>query len=213
MTTETDPRADGLRVYWRALTLARQRRLAAAVADVIALAPLYTPTMPRTGKPMSVMMTNCGSLGWLTDREGGYRYQATHPATARPWPPIPDFLMELWRAFAGYPAPPEACLINVYSARARMGLHRDEDEEIFEAPVVSISLGDDCLFRIGGSERGGPTRAIRLGSGDIVVLAGDSRLAYHGVDRIYPGTSPLPLPEGARINLTLRRVTVPTQPY
>jgi alkylated DNA repair protein (DNA oxidative demethylase) len=94
-----------------------------------------------------------------------------------------------------------------------MGLHRDEDEEIFEAPVVSISLGDDCLFRIGGSGRGGPTRAIRLGSGDIVVLAGDSRLAYHGVDRIYPGTSPLPLPEGARINLTLRRVTAPTQPY
>ncbi len=206
------PEQDGLEVHKGALTLARQRRLAEVVAGIIALAPLYTPTMPRTGKPMSVRMTNCGALGWLTDRNGGYRYQATHPATGRPWPPIPEPVMALWSEFARYPATAEACLINVYSAKARMGLHRDADEEAFDAPVASISLGDDCQFRIGGSARGGPTRAFRLGSGDVVVLAGASRLAYHGIDRIYPGTSPLPLPEGARINLTLRRVTVPTQP-
>jgi alkylated DNA repair protein (DNA oxidative demethylase) len=211
LATATLPESDGLEVHKGALNIARQRLLAAATADIIALAPLYTPAMPATGKPMSVKMTNCGALGWVTDRDGGYRYQAAHPATGLPWPPIPALVMELWTDFAGYPAQPEACLVNVYSTKARMGLHHDADEETFDAPVVSISLGDDCLFRVGGTVRGGPTRAFRLGSGDVVVLAGKSRLAYHGVDRIYPATSPLVLPAGARINLTLRRVTVPEQ--
>jgi alkylated DNA repair protein (DNA oxidative demethylase) len=212
LATATQPESDGLEVHKGALSLARQRGLAATIANIIARAPLFTPTMPRTGKPMSVRMTNCGALGWLTDRDGGYRYQATHPTAGRLWPPIPEEIMELWRTFADYPAPAEACLINVYSAKARMGLHRDADEADLDAPVVSISLGDDCLFRVGGRSRGGPTRAFRLGSGDVVVLAGESRLAYHGVDRIYPGTSTLTLPEGARINLTLRRVTMPKPP-
>jgi alkylated DNA repair protein (DNA oxidative demethylase) len=165
--------------------------------------------MPRTGKPFSVRMTNCGTLGWVSDREGGYHYQATHPVTGEPWPPMPEALLAIWDRFAAYPHRPEACLVNVYSEAAKMGLHRDEDEEDFAAPVVSISLGDDCRFRVGGTTRGGRTESFRLRSGDIVVLGGDSRLAYHGVDRIYPDTSTLKLPQGSRINLTLRRVTRP----
>ena len=155
---------------------------------------------------MSVRMTNCWELGWMTDRSG-YRYQRQHPETGAPWPPIPKMLLAAWRDLAGYPHPPQACLINVYAPSARMGLHQDRDEQDFAAPVVSLSLGDTCLFRIGGDKRNGPTRTLRLASGDAVVLGGDARLAFHGVDRIIPGTSTL-LAEGGRINLTLRRVTV-----
>ncbi len=182
-----------------------QDRLLAAVREVVANAPLYTPRMPRSGQPMSVSMTNCGPLGWMTD-ERGYRYQETHPVTGAPWPPIPDVLMAAWQDLSGYPLPPQACLVNFYGRGARMGLHQDRDEEDFAAPVVSLSLGDTCLFRIGGTTRQGPTRSFRLASGDAVVLGGEARLAFHGVDRIIPGTSRL-LAEGGRINLTLRRVT------
>jgi alkylated DNA repair protein (DNA oxidative demethylase) len=200
---------DGLALHAGALSIAEQRELAEVVGAVIAESPLFRPRMPRTGKAMSVMMTNCGALGWVTDRERGYRYQETHPVTGAPWPAMPEALAAIWQTFADYAAPAEACLVNVYAPTARMGLHRDEDEETFEAPVVSISLGDDCLFRVGGKARGGATQSFRLRSGDVVILGGESRLAYHGVDRIYPGTSPIPLAEGARINLTLRRVTAP----
>jgi DNA oxidative demethylase len=195
----------GLRVVAGYLERAAQETVLAAVREVIARAPLYTPRMPRSGKPMSVRMTNCGTLGWMTD-EHGYRYQPTHPETGAPWPPMPDCLLRAWTELAGYPFPPQACLVNVYDADARMGLHQDRDEEDFAAPVVSLSLGDACLFRIGGTRREGPTRSFRLASGDAVVLGGEARLAFHGVDRIIPGTSTL-LAEGGRINLTLRRVT------
>jgi alkylated DNA repair protein (DNA oxidative demethylase) len=189
------------------LDRAAQEHLLAALQTILAQAPLYTPRMPRTGKPMSVRMSNCGPLGWFTD-EAGYRYQATHPDTGAPWPPIPEKLLAAWRELSGYPHPPEACLINFYAADARMGLHQDRDEQDFAAPVVSLSLGDTCLFRLGGTSRRDPTRAFRLASGDALVLGGAARLAFHGVDRIIPGTSTL-LREGGRINLTLRRVTVP----
>ena len=119
---------------------------------------------------------------------------------------MPPALIALWRELARYRDPPEACLINFYGPSAKMGLHQDRDEADFDAPVVSISLGDSCLFRVGGLKRNEPSRSIRLGSGDVIVLGGAVRLAFHGVDRIYPGTSSL-LPEGGRINLTLRRVT------
>jgi alkylated DNA repair protein (DNA oxidative demethylase) len=175
---------------------------------VMEQAPLFTPTMPRSGKPMSVRMTNCGPLGWATDKERGYRYQATHPVTGKPWPPMPEALLKLWREVAGYPAPPEACLVNYYVGDAKMGLHQDKDEENFAAPVVSVSLGDAAIFRVGGLNRKDKTHAFELKSGDVVVLGGDDRLAYHGIDRILPGTSAL-LPEGGRLNLTLRRVTKP----
>jgi DNA oxidative demethylase len=182
-----------------------QERLLAAVREVIRRAPLYTPRMPQSGRPLSVRMTNCGPLGWMTDA-GGYRYQPTHPETGEPWPPIPEPVLAAWRDLANYPLSPQACLVNVYGPAARMGQHQDRDEEDLAAPVVSLSLGDDCLFRIGGRKRSDPTRSFRLASGDALVLGGDARLAFHGVDRVIPGTSTL-LPEGGRINLTLRRVT------
>ncbi len=189
-----------------------QRAALEAVMKGEAAAPFFVPTMPRTGKPFSVRMTNFGSLGWVSDRENGYRYQVTHPLTGDPWPPIPPIVLDAWQRFSGYPHPPEACLVNYYAPGARMGLHQDRDEQEFDAPVVSLSLGEDCRFRIGATTRGGPTRSFRLASGDIVVFGGPARLAFHGVDRLYPGTSDLLrdwFPEGGRINLTLRRVTRP----
>lgn len=188
------------------LSVDDQRALLDDIRAVVAQAPLYQPAMPRTGKPLSVRMTNCGTLGWVTDKEAGYRYQPHHPATGEPWPPIPPRLLAIWNAVADYPHQPQACLVNFYTADAKMGLHQDRDETDLEAPVVSISLGDTCLFRIGGTARNDCTGSFKLASGDVVVLGGDSRLAFHGVDRIYPGTSTL-LKNGGRINLTLRRVT------
>jgi alkylated DNA repair protein (DNA oxidative demethylase) len=190
------------------LDVTAQRALVEALRDVVAAAPLYVPTMPRTGKPMRVRMTNCGALGWVTDKERGYRYQATHPVTGKPWPPMPERLLALWQELAGYPHPPEACLVNYYDAGARMGLHQDRDEADLSAPVVSVSLGDACLFRVGQTRRDGPTVSLRLESGDVVTLGGEGRLCFHGVDRIYPASSAL-LAKGGRINLTLRRVTTP----
>jgi alkylated DNA repair protein (DNA oxidative demethylase) len=185
-----------------------QTRLLEVIRCVIAQAPLYIPAMPKTGKQMSVRMTNCGPLGWVTDQERGYRYQGVHPVTGRPWPAIPSALLDLWSDVAGYPALPEACLINYYSHSARMGSHRDADEQDLSAPVVSVSLGDDAVFHIGGPRRSDPKVRMTLRSGDVVVLGGDARLAYHGIDRMLPGTSSL-LGEGGRFNLTLRRVAKP----
>jgi alkylated DNA repair protein (DNA oxidative demethylase) len=189
------------------LSLDQQQEMLAAVGRVLEEAPLFSPRMPRTDKPLSVQMSNCGPLGWVSD-VAGYRYQATHPETGTPWPAIPEVILRAWRELAEYPLSPEACLINLYASTARMGLHQDRDEEDFAAPVVSLSLGDTCLFRVGGEHRDNPTRSFRLASGDAVVLGGESRLIFHGVDRIIPGTSTL-LPEGGRINLTLRRVSKP----
>ena len=148
-----------------------------------------------------------GPLGWVTDSRG-YRYQPHHPATGRPWPPIPRALLAIWDEVAGYAAAPEACLVNLYRASAKMGLHQDRDEEDTAAPVLSISLGDDALFRLGGTSRQCPTRSLLLRSGDVVVLGGAARMSFHGIDRVLPGTSDL-IPGGGRVNLTLRRVTVP----
>lgn len=184
---------------------AAQRQLLGDIRTVIAKAPLFTPLMPRTGTAMSVRMTNAGTLGWVTDKARGYRYEASHPELGVPWPEIPRSVLELWRAFANYPDDPEACLVNYYGHEAKMGLHQDRDEEDFAAPVLSISLGDTAIFRMGGMVRKAPTRSFELKSGDIVVLEGADRLAYHGVDRIVPGSSDL-LAEGGRFNLTLRRV-------
>lgn len=185
-----------------------QQRMLAELQAVIAAAPLYVPTMPRTGQPMSVRMTNAGPLGWVTDRAGGYRYQPLHPKTGLPWPPIPASVLELWEAYAACPHPPEACLVNVYDGKARMGLHRDMDEEELAAPVVSISLGDTAVFRIGGPARGDASRSLKLASGAVVVLGGAARSCFHGVDRVIAGSS-RQVPGGGRINVTLRRVTSP----
>ncbi len=182
----------------------QQNALLEEIRQIITLAPLYRPTMPRTGKPLSVRMSNCGELGWVCDKNG-YRYQDKHPLTAKPWPAMPKSLLNIWQKIAAYPLPPQACLINFYNDTAKMGMHQDKDENDFDAPVVSLSLGDTCLFRIGSTTRGGQTSSIKLQSGDAVVLSGPSRLAFHGVDKIYPDTSTL-LRKGGRLNLTLRRV-------
>ncbi|MDK9696175.1 MAG: alpha-ketoglutarate-dependent dioxygenase AlkB [Siculibacillus sp.] len=197
--------SEGVRLFRDRLERAEQSALVAELREVARRAPFYTPAMPRSGRPFSVRMTNCGPLGWVSDR-AGYRYQPTHPETGWPWPAIPPRLLDLWDEVSGYPHPPEACLVNFYDAEAKMGLHQDRDEADFAAPLVSISLGDSCRFRLGGVERTDRTRSFVLASGDVLVLAGPARLAFHGVDRILSGTSTL-LAGGGRINLTLRRVT------
>jgi alkylated DNA repair protein (DNA oxidative demethylase) len=200
--------APGLTLFRRYLDDPAQHALAGEIAGALLQAPWFTPRMPRSGRPFSVKMTNCGSLGWVSDRAGGYRYQAGHPATGKAWPPIPRSVLDVWRAVASYPHLPEACLINFYDCDARMGLHQDRDELDLAAPVVSISLGDRCCFLYGGLLRRDPAKKLQLCSGDVLVLGGAARLMFHGVDKIFPDTSRL-LPGGGRINLTLRRVTRP----
>ena len=122
---------EGFRYLPDYLDRAAQEALVEDIRAVVTQAPLYVPTMPRTGKAMSVRMTNCGPLGWVTDKQGGYRYQATHPVTGRPWPQMPERLIALWRDLADYAEPPEACLINFYDDTAKMGMHQDSDEADF----------------------------------------------------------------------------------
>lgn len=193
---------EGFRLWPEALSVSEQAALAAEVLAAVEAAPLYRPMTPG-GKPLSVRMSNLGPLGWVTDR-GGYRYQATHPETGRPWPPIPARLLDLWRELVGGP-PPDACLVNLYDAEARMGLHQDRDEADLTAPVLSASLGDEAVFRIGPPGKG-PTRTFRLRSGDVCALTGPARLARHGIDRVLGGSSGL-ISGGGRLNLTLRRAS------
>jgi alkylated DNA repair protein (DNA oxidative demethylase) len=198
---------EGLDYHPNLLDRASQEALVAELRQKVAEAPLFTPVMPRTGRPFSVRMTNLGERGWVSDRNG-YRYQPTHPETGRPWPAIPDALLSIWEKVSGFAAPPQACLVNFYQQGTKMGLHQDKDEEDFSAPVVSVSLGDTAVFRFGGTERGGKTQTLKLQSGDVVVMGGKARLCFHGIDRVLTGTSTL-LKEGGRINLTLRRVNKP----
>ena len=193
----------GLRLYKTALDRAGQEAVLVDLREVLCEAPLFRPRMPRTGKPFSVRMSNCGALGWVSD-VSGYRYQPHHPETGEPWPPIPDSVLKLWRDLAEFSRDPDACLINLDEAGAKMGAHQDRDEEDFSAPILSVSLGDSCRFRFGGETRGGPTQSLVLESGDVLVFGGPSRKMFHGVDKILPGTSTLLNPPG-RINLTLRR--------
>ena len=189
---------------WREkLSPLAQKALLEEVQEKLKQAPLYQPVMPGSGRPFSVEESNFGSLGWVSDRNG-YRYQSTHPITGKPWPAIPEALLALWEEINGVPAP-ECCLVNLYRAGAKMGLHQDRDEKDVTAAVIGVSLGDEALFRIGGVARGGPTRSVALASGDVIAFGGTARLAYHGIDRIRPGTSRL-LPGGGRLSLTLRRV-------
>lgn len=184
------------------LDRATQAALVDAVLTAAADAPFHRQVTPG-GKPMRVEMTGLGPLSWVTDA-GGYRYEARHPLTGASWPPMPDLLQALWAELADPAVPADACLVNLYRDDAKMGLHRDQDEADFRFPVLSVSLGDTAVFRIGGLQRTDPTRSVRLASGDVCLLAGSSRLAFHGVDRILAGSSTL-IPGGGRINLTLRR--------
>ena len=195
--------------YWpQRLDAAEQAALLRDVLDRVAIAPFYRPKMPRSGAPLSVEMTNFGPLGWVTDQEKGYRYEPVHPFTDEPWPSIPDRLLRLWDETTCYPSRPEACLVNLYRADARMGLHQDRDEEATNAPVLSLSLGDSAIFRFGGTTRRGSTRTLKLESGDVLTFGGAARRMFHGIDRVLGGSSSL-IAGGGRINLTLRRVTKP----
>jgi len=197
--------APGVVLWPQYFNAAEQENLVADVFRLAREAPFYRPRMPGSGAPFSVEETNFGPLGWLSD-ESGYRYIRQHPFTQASWPDIPPILTDLWGGISSYPAPPECCLVNLYRDGARMGLHQDRDEEVLDAPVVSVSLGDEAIFRIGGPTRRSASKSIRLRSGDVLRFGGPARLAFHGIDRVIPATSSR-IPGGGRLNLTLRRVT------
>ena len=192
----------GFDIHAGLISAAEQADWVDDVRAVVAAAPLVSPVTPG-GRPMSVRMTAAGRLGWVTDR-AGYRYADTHPGGGD-WPPIPARVLDLWHRTTGLDRKPDCCLINFYGEGARMGMHQDRDEGDFSFPVLSVSLGDDALFRMGGVDRPAPTQSVWLRSGDVVVMGGDARLAFHGIDRVRHGSSSL-LPKGGRINLTLRVV-------
>lgn len=199
----------GFRLLPGKLTPDAQAALLGEVMSRVAIAPFVHQITPG-GKPMSVAMTSFGELGWITDR-AGYRYEPRHPQTDAVWPDIPRTLLDLWAELADPETPPDACLVNFYGPEARMTLHQDRDEADFRFPVLSVSLGDTAVFRLGGLKRGDPTASMRLASGDVCLLAGEARLFHHGVDRILPGSSRLIL-GGGRINLTLRRAAASPDP-
>lgn len=193
---------DGFILHPGAVDPAAQDALVEAVMAAALEAPFYEPMTPW-GKPMSVRQTSFGPLGWVTDRDG-YRYSDRHPLTGRPWAPMPNLLIDLWRRYADPDHPADSCLVNWYQGDAKMGMHQDSDEADLKAPVLGVSLGDTAVFRMGGATRKDPTTTLRLSSGDINLLTGKARRAYHGVDRILAGSSRL-VPGGGRINLTMRR--------
>ena len=195
--------APGVTLWREYFSPTEQKTLLDDVLARLAEAPLYKPVMPGNGKPFSVEESNFGPLGWVSDK-AGYRYQPTHPVTGRAWPGIPGVLLELWPGINDGPAP-ECCLVNLYRAGAKIGLHQDRDEKDTTAAVIGVSLGDEALFRIGQPTRGGKTQSVGLASGDVIFFGGPARLAYHGIDRLRPGTS-RQIPGGGRLSLTLRRV-------
>ena len=192
----------GFEIYGAFLDRRAQEQLVQDIRGIAEIAPLFSPMTPY-GKPMRVRMTSAGKYGWVSDRRG-YRYARLHPE-GMPWPAIPEAVLSIWQAVTKLERAPDCCLINYYGEDARMGMHQDRDEADFSWPVVSISLGDAGLFRMGNTERGGKTESLWLESGTVVVMGGDARLRYHGLDRIRFGSSSL-LPKGGRINLTLRVV-------
>ena len=190
-------------IYKTYLDADTQSAMIADLREVIRMAPVFLPKTPY-GKPMSVRMASAGDFGWFSDKSG-YRYLEQHPSGSA-WPAIPKRILDVWQAVSGVDKSPQSCLINFYGEGAHMGMHRDTDEADMRWPVVSISLGDDGLFRMGGTARSGATETVWLSSGDVVVMGGAARKAYHGVDKIRFKSSRL-LPKGGRVNVTLRVVT------
>ena len=187
----------------RALPLATT--LLAEIEKIAARAPFRRMTTPG-GFEMSVAMTNCGTAGWLTDRQG-YRYDAADPETGQPWPPMPGAFLKLAgeaAAEAGYAGfVPDACLVNRYEPGARLSLHQDKDEADYGHPIVSVSLGLPATFQFGGPRRGDPVQRVPLSHGDVVVWGGPSRLFHHGVLTLKSGEHPLT--GRRRFNLTMRK--------
>lgn len=192
----------GFEVHPGFIDRATQEALVADIREVARCAPLFSPMTPY-GKPMRVRMTSAGKYGWFSDRKG-YRYERQHPS-GKAWPEVPERVLAIWRSLVSEVRMPDCCLVNFYDEGAKMGMHQDRDEADFDWPVLSVSLGDEGLFRMGNATRGGKTESVWLSSGDVVVMGGEARLLYHGLDRIKGGSSKL-LPQGGRINLTMRVV-------
>lgn len=205
---ETEPRNEPLgdgAVVLRRFALPREKEILAALQCVAAKAPFRHMITPG-GYRMSVAMTNCGPLGWVSDKTG-YRYQPLDPGTGTPWPEMPETFAALAvgaASVAGFPNfAPDACLINRYESGAKLSLHQDKEEHDFAQPIVSVSLGLPAVFLFGGLKRHEKTARIPLAHGDVVVWGGPSRLRYHGVTPLKEGNHPL---FGSfRINLTFRK--------
>ena len=182
-----------------------ESELVATIDEIAAAAPFRHMTVPG-GRRMSVAMTSCGAVGWVTDRSG-YRYAEHDPESGRPWPGLPEVFTNLASSAAtqgGFPGfAPDGCLINRYEPGARLSLHQDKDEKDYTAPIVSVSLGLPATFLWGGAERGDRTKRVPLQHGDVVVWGGPSRLNYHGVAPLVDGEHRLL--GRRRINLTFRK--------
>lgn len=204
LETEKVPIAPGA-VLFRGAVACEADRLLHEIDKVIAKSPLRRVVTPM-GKPMSVEMTNCGEVGWVSDRSG-YRYERIDPLTGYAWPNMPELFSDIARTSAdraGYTSfRPDACLINRYSPGSKMGLHQDRDEQDFSQPIVSVSLGLPITFNLGGDSRNDPTIKVKLQHGDVVVFGGESRLAFHGVGTLRRGQHEMT--GNSRFNLTLRQ--------
>lgn len=190
--------------YLPGVALLFERELLAGIIQVTTAAPFRNMLTPG-GQKMSAAMTNCGEVGWVTDRKG-YRYDRVDPETERPWPPLPESfarLAELAAAQAGFSGfRPDVCLINRYEPGARMSLHQDRDERDFSAPIVSVSLGLEATFLFGGLKRSDRPHRLPLAHGDVLVWGGAKRLAYHGIAPVADGSHPTV--GRMRLNLTMR---------
>lgn len=191
--------------YLPGFALPYEKELLAEISQVTTAAPFRQMLTPG-GQRMSAAMTNCGEVGWVTDRKG-YRYDRLDPQTERPWPPLPESfgrLAELAAAEAGFGGfRPDVCLVNRYEPGARMSLHQDRDERDFSAPIVSVSLGLDATFLFGGLKRSDRPHRLPLAHGDVLVWGGAKRLAYHGVAPVADGCHPTV--GRMRLNLTMRK--------
>ncbi len=192
----------------RKLDVVTQNQILSECREIVTKAPLFQKTMP-TGAKFKYLCTSAGDYGWLSDRKG-YRYEKLHPTTQSHFPPIPDIIRRISIEVAeqvGMTIEPQSTLINWYDEDSTLGLHQDKTEESL-APVISFSLGDDCIFIIGGLKRNGKKRTITLKSGDILIMGAEHRLVFHGVKKIIPNTAPssLDIKQTGRINITVRQV-------
>jgi Alkylated DNA repair protein len=189
------------------LNTSQQKRFLELARQIPLISPLFQPVMPN-GKQFNCKMTSCGDFGWISDRNG-YRYDRLHPFTHQPFAPMPkefsDLAIKIANSIGEFDYKPQSCLINYYPISGRLGIHQDNTEKNLVPAIISISLGDDAIFAIGGNKYSDRIHEILLKSGDILVLHGNSRLFFHGIKRIVPFTSNL-LKNGGRLNFTIRQV-------
>jgi len=193
---------NGSLIYPAYLDVEAQESLVEDLRKIASVAP-FRQFDTRSGRKIGVRMTSAGDYGWFSDHKG-YWYEKKQPDGAA-WPEIPLSLLQIWQDLAGVDRAPQCCLVNFYGENVKMGLHQDKDERDFLLPILSISLGDDALFRVGGKNRSDPTGSVWIKSGDIALLTGPSRLAYHGIDKTRFASSSL-LKNKGRLNVTLRVV-------